>query len=404
MIKFYDTSALLNGLYLKEPQTFFISSITLKQLQNIKTNALKDVQVKTKAKKLSLWLLNNKDKYSVYNYTKNITINNDSKIIESALIIKEQKEDDVLFISCDLNCLLLADAAGLKTYYPKSIQDQYTGYKIIESPSDDELANFYSSFGDKTCNFYNLLPNEYVILKDKDTVLDVQRFLGVDKGYTSISDVPFDSKMLGKIKAKDVYQRIAMDSLLNNKITAIRGSAGTGKSLLSLGYLFDRLEKNKIDKIIIFCNTVATQGSAKLGYYPGQRDQKLLDSQIGNFLLSKLGGKIAIQQLIDQNRLLLLPMSDIRGFDTTGMKAGIYITQAQNMNIDLMKLAIQRVGEDSILILDGDSKAQVDLDLYAGNNNGLKRVSQVFRGEDVYGQSTLVKIYRSKIAAIAECM
>jgi predicted ribonuclease YlaK len=64
---------------------------------------------------------------------------------------------------------------------------------------------------------------------------------------------------------------------------------------------------------------------------------------------------MAVEMLIDKNQLLLLPMADIRGFDTSGMKAGIYITEAQNMNIDLMKLALQRVGEDSIVILDGDS-------------------------------------------------
>ena len=210
--------------------------------------------------------------------------------------------------------------------------------------------------------------------------------------------------MFGKIKPKDIYQTIAMDSMLYNSITVIRGPAGTGKSLLSLGCLFDRMEKGKIDKIVIFCNTVATQGSAKLGYYPGSKNEKLLDSQIGNFLASKLGDKLAVDMMIDKGQLLLLPLSDIRGFDTSGMKAGIYITEAQNMNINLMKLALQRAGEDSIVILDGDSNTQVDLGVYAGNNNGLRRVSQVFRGNDFYGETTLQHIYRSKIANIAEQM
>lgn len=58
----------------------------------------------------------------------------------------------------------------------------------------------------------------------------------------------------------------------------IQGDAGTGKTLLSLGYLFYELDKGTIDKIIVFCNTVATKNSAKLGYYPGSRDEKLLDS------------------------------------------------------------------------------------------------------------------------------
>ena len=97
----------------------------------------------------------------------------------------------------------------------------------------------------------------------------------------------------------------------------LRGAAGTGKSYLGLGLLFDKLEHNEIDKIIIFCNTVATAGSAKLGYYPGSRTEKLLDSQIGNFLVSKIGDRVAVERLISEGQLILLPMSDIRGFDTT---------------------------------------------------------------------------------------
>lgn len=64
-----------------------------------------------------------------------------------------------------------------------------------------------------------------------------------------------------------------------------------------------------------------------------------------------------VKQLITEEKLLLLPLSDIRGYDTSGMHAGIYITEAQNLDIELMRLALQRVGEDSICILDGDDNA-----------------------------------------------
>lgn len=108
-----------------------------------------------------------------------------------------------------------------------------------------------------------------------------------------------------------------------------------------------------------------------------------------------------VEQLMNEDKLILLPMSDIRGYDTSGMNAGIYITEAQNLDIDLIKLALQRAGEDSIFILDGDVKSQVDLVDYEGINNGMKRVSKVFRGEDIYGEVELQQIHRSKIAEIA---
>lgn len=97
-------------------------------------------------------------------------------------------------------------------------------------------------------------------------------------------------------------------------------------------------------------------------------------------------------------------MSDIRGYDTTGMNAGIYISEAQNMDVELMRLALQRIGEDSICIIDGDFSHQVDSSLYSGNNNGMKRASEVFRNNSIYGEVELQNIYRSKIANIAELM
>lgn len=130
----------------------------------------------------------------------------------------------------------------------------------------------------------------------------------------------------------------------------------------------------------------------------------MLDSQIGNMLSSKLGDRLEVERLIFERKLILLPLSDLRGYDTTGLRAGIYITEAQNLDIELMRLALQRIGEDSICIIDGDTKHQVDSSLYAGDNNGMRRLSEVFKGCDYYGEVELQNIYRSKIAKQAELM
>ena len=73
-------------------------------------------------------------------------------------------------------------------------------------------------------------------------------------------------------------------------------------------------------------------------------------------LSSKFGGREEVERLIAEGKLVLLPFSDIRGYDTSGMNAGIYISEAQNLNRTLMKLALQRIGEDCICIIDGDEK------------------------------------------------
>lgn len=99
-----------------------------------------------------------------------------------------------------------------------------------------------------------------------------------------------------------------------------------------------------------------------------------------------------------------MPVADARGFDTTGMNAGIFMTEAQNATIDIIKLLLQRVGEDSIVIFEGDDKSQVDDKAYEGANNGMRRMSEIFRGQPYYGEVTLQKCHRSRIAERAELM
>ena len=412
---FYDTNVLLSNdkKWFNQQKKFFISSITIEELEQIKSSEIKNPEIKYLARKASRWLIENTNKYNVYLFDINDKKNNkfpftidspDKKILATAL--KASKEEDITFLTFDFNCYLFAEVLGIKTeLLKKSHSPRYDGYKKITCPTDEALADFYTKINSSSCNdFEDLHINEYLLVYDKDNnLIDKYKYIGKNK-FNQIKFITADSKMFGKVKPIDPYQELVMDSFKTNQLTLVKGPAGTGKSLLSLAYLFRLLEKGDINRIIIFCNTVATAGSAKLGFYPGDRTQKLLDSQIGNFLISKLGAREEVEKLIDMGQLLLLPMSDIRGFDTSGMKAGIYITEAQNLSIELMKLALQRIGQDSVCILDGDNTNQVDLNLYAGENNGLKRVSEVFRGESFYGEVTLKTIHRSKIANIASKM
>jgi predicted ribonuclease YlaK len=108
--------------------------------------------------------------------------------------------------------------------------------------------------------------------------------------------------------------------------------------------------------------------------------------------------------MIQREEIILLPFGDIRGFDTTGMNALVYVIEGQNLDKELMKLGIQRLGEDCKMIIDGDYTAQVDSRAYEGKNNGMRRVSEVFRGQDYYGEVELPIIYRSEMAKRAELM
>ena len=333
---------------------------------------------------------------------KHLEITNDTKILATA--IDFDTNDETIFVTNDLALKNIANLFfGEDSIMSISDEDSdtYCGY-IEVTMNDEELSQFYS---DKSQNPYDVLEHQYLIIKNTDgIVVDRQVWTGTE--FEGIKFQAFRSTYLGDVRPKkdDTYQMLAADSFLRNKITLIKGPAGTGKTFMSLAFLLNQLEYHRIDKIIIFCNTVATKNSARLGFYPGTRDEKLLDSQIGNLLSSKLGDKTQVERMIGEGKLILLPLSDIRGYDTSGMRAGIYISEAQNLDVSLMKLALQRIGEDSVCIIDGDEKTQVDDISFAGNNNGMRRASKIFRGHNVYGEVELKNIHRSRIAQIAEKM
>ena len=412
--KFFDTNAILDLQDKMFEDDFCISSISLQEMENIKTSGRKDEETKYKARKALHLLDENKDKYEVVIYTtamenyiveKQLEITPDTKIIVSCAFSKGllPQDTDFVFVTNDIACKMIANKIfdlEVESVGENKL-DEYKGF-VEKSLSEDEMAYFYEHLQE---NVFDLYTNEYLILKnDKNQIVDKFRWDGCE--YQNVKFPTIKSNYFGSVKPYngDIYQQMVLNSLSYNQVTMVKGAAGTGKSYLAIGYLMWLLEKRKIEKIIVFCNTVATANSAKLGYYPGTKDEKLIDSSIGNMLSAKLGDSFGLEQMIGQGKIQLLPLSDIRGFDTNGMCAGVYITEAQNMDISLMKLALQRIGEDSICIIDGDYNAQVDLSQYAGNNNGMRRMSEVFRGQDFYGEIELQNIYRSRISQVAELM
>ena len=414
-MKFFDTNCLLLLQTEIFKEKFIISSVTLNELEQIKTSKTKDEEVRWAARQVLRLLADNEDKYEIELYkshyddeikSSDLPLTDDSKIIITAkeAFIRRECLDTGIFVTEDLACKKLAECVGLKTEYVRQEQDEkYTGYLTVNM-SEEELAHFYGVLLPDNENKYGLLTNQYLLIEFNGQITDKYKWTG--HKYQEVNYNKVESIMFGKVAPikGDIYQQCALDSLYHNQVTVMRGPAGSGKSYLALGYLMQELERGRINKIIIFANTVAVRGAAKLGYYPGDKNSKLLDSQIGNFLISKFGSITQIEDMIDNGTLVLLPTSDMRGYDTSGMNAGIYVTEAQNASIDMMKLMLQRIGEDSIAIIEGDIRAQVDMSEYSGSNNGLRRMSQVFRGKDFYGEIELKEIYRSKIAATADLM
>jgi len=279
---------------------------------------------------------------------------------------------------------------------------------------DSELREHYregltsNTFKDINNESFVLMENEYlVVYNDLDgTLMDILKWNG--HSLESLSDKNgklgkgFKTFQFGEFKPKDPQQIIAIDSILNNQLTSIRGRAGSGKSLIALNTAWKLVESYGY-KLVIFANPTPLRNSQELGFYPGTQLEKILQSSTGAMLKSKFGDEVEVIRHIQDGKLDILPFVDLRGYDSGDDKCIIWVVEAQNLTSDLLKLGLQRITESTKVIVDGDYHSQVDKDVYS-YDNGMKRMSEVFRGSDIYGEVELQNVYRSRLADLAELM
>lgn len=322
----------------------------------------------------------------------------DNEIINSAAILK-YAGNQVKVLSNDLNVRLKCESVEI---------DAESYYEIIEINSGWLQVNLSEeeclSLDDEA--IASMLKTGQYLLVDEKSTGDLFAIYSRDNENKIRCVVPrhIYSSHFGRIEALDEFQMCAIDSLYKDNLTVITGKAGSGKTLLSLSYALQEVLSGKRSKLIIFANPVKTRGSEQLGYYPGDRTEKLMQNSVGAMLVSKFGGDpMAVDQLIQDGMLEILPFSDIRGFEVSESQI-MYISEAQNLNVDLAKLAIQRCAEGAKIILEGDPQTQVDHYSFEGNQNGLRRVIEVFEGTEGFSHIYLPNIRRSKIADLADKM
>lgn len=274
------------------------------------------------------------------------------------------------------------------------------GIKVV--PMDDfQLGNFYNNLKDNSLAQCHI--NQYLLIQARDnTYIGPYHWDG--KEFTEVRHKEFGSRMFGKIKPKenDPFQIAYMDSLCRNQATFCFGKAGSGKSLIALSYVFQELEKGRVDRIYMFVNPVAAKESARLGFLPGSLQDKLLNCQVGNLLTTKLGSITAVEDLLYREQLILVPMSNSRGIDVPDGSL-VYMSEGQNMSIYLMKLFLQRIPDGVKAIIEGDVR-QVDDVAFENGLNGMARAVQVLQGKDYVGSIELQNCYRGRLAADVEDM
>lgn len=397
-----DTNVLLDNIEELSDYNVVLLSHTLRELEKHKTSHRGDLAYK--ARKTARYIKNNKDKFTF-----------NTKDYDGSFLGKdytsEYQDDNILqgcvvngygLITSDVLLQFKAEGLNIDVIDPEEnveIESDYKGYKEVEM-TEDELKYVYENLD---LNQWGLLENEYLLVTDcfENRVVDGFRWDGL--ALNKIHSKGFRTQQFGQFKPRDFYQKATVDSILNNTVTMITGKAGSGKSKIAIETAWHLIERGKFDRLVVFTNPVKTRNAEALGFYKGTRTEKLLDSQIGIMLSSKFGDKYALESEIVQGRLELLPFSDIRGYETSSEKTIVLIAEAQNTNIDLMKLGLERIGDNTKVIIDGDPNTQVDMDTYR-IANGMTRVSEVFRGSRLYGEVELKNIYRSLVASLASKM
>lgn len=400
--KFYDTCSLLRLQEQAFAEKFFISSITLHELEGIKTSNRKDESTKAQARHLLKLLVDRPDDYTVWIESVfeeqelaslNYPVTADNCIVMCAKNCLD-KYDDVTFVTDDMACGLLAQTFKIPTEIcPASkVVEEYKGYREF-IPTEEHLAMLYA---DMTKNIFDLNVNEYLILRDEEgEAVDIIKWDGTEN--KRVAPKQFKSRALGAIRAMDEYQRCAFDALQNHDVVAISGRSGTGKTMLPLAYLMQGLETQKFKRLHVIGHFEPLKGSRQLGFMKGDRLQKQMTTgSLGAILESKFSDLSVIDGMLAAGTMSIVSASDLRGVEF-GAEDAVYVTEAQDIDAYTIRTIIQRCKEGCKQIYEGDLR-QIDI----SKESGFPKMIDVFKGNESFACVKLRKDYRSPLGVLAD--
>ena len=376
-MKFYDTNALLELQEEILVEKFAISSVTLEELESIKTNRNKTEETRYKARKIVHILDENRDKYEVVIYNKDIEqklitigleLNNDNKICACAKQICH--DDNIVFVTNDLCCRIIAENIfKLNVKNAKSNDsDMYKGYKLLMGNTAE--INEYLCDENYMKNF---VANEYLLIYNTDT--DSESEMRFDGSQF----VPLKLPPSKYIKAKNALQRCALDMLNNPNITicAVLGGYGSGKTYIAMQMALYAVREKGWQSKILGVREVVGEG-AQIGFLPGD-----IESKTDGFFLPLVqqlqGGEFELEQLKRNGILESTIPFYLKG--QTFPSTFILVDEAEDLSEKQIRLVGTRVGEDSKIVFDGDYKQAI------GNNsktNPLARMCKELKGNEKF--------------------
>lgn len=273
---------------------------------------------------------------------------------------------------------------------------EYTGFKDIVLTNPNDINALYDP---KTNETFGCLENEYLIARDeKEEVIDL--FKCKDGRLAQVPYKAIESKFAGKIKPRNIQQKLGIDMLYdtNTTIKILTGKFGTGKDLLMSSAAIDLIEKGYFDKLVYVRNNIEVKNSKPIGHLPGSSNEKLLPFAM--CLADHVGGVDGLSYMIEKGVVEVVHLGFIRGRDIKN--SIILCSEAENLTKEHIQLLIGRVGEGSNLWINGDFK-QTDLAIFE-RNNGLMTAIDRLKGHPRFGYVKFLKTERSETAAMADLL
>jgi phosphate starvation-inducible PhoH-like protein len=152
-------------------------------------------------------------------------------------------------------------------------------------------------------------------------------------------------------------QKSAKATILGNKITVLKGGAGSGKSMVAAQAALDLLFTRQVEKVIL--TRPAVTAGEELGFMPGDKDAKLAPYTAAIYdNMYRLYSKEKIDKEILDGRIEVIPVAFMRGRNLTN--CCVVVDEGQNITHRQMELILGRICEGSKMVICGDV-AQIDL-------------------------------------------
>lgn len=325
----------------------------------------------------------------------------DNKIIACALHHKNLGASKVIVITKDINFRVKCDSLGIKAedyYKDRIVKDKsqmYSGIEEIELEDPVLIDSFFrDNYVDVSKMSLDLNENQFVILKYGN-----QSAIGVYYDGSIRQPINNITKVIG-ISPRNKEQKFALDLLTRDdvQLVTMTGIAGSGKTFLTLMAGLSGLQEKKYDRIVI-TRSLQTVGK-EIGFLPGDIDDKMspwLSPILDNFRQA-FKDVTYFEAMRQKGQIEISPLAFIRG--RTFNNTFLIVDEAQNSTIHELKTIITRVGENSKIVLLGDTD-QIDTPYLDSLSNGLTITIEKFKKERLTGHITLTKGERSALATLA---